>query len=153
MKSNPLGVLQKCGALLQGHFQLSSGLHSDRYFQCARVFVDPKVGAKLVKLLVPQLPAATRVIGPALGGILVAYELARQLGVGNVFAERDKGVMTLRRGFELSTGDRVIIAEDVVTTGGSSGEVLQLLRARGVEVLGLACLVDRSSGTAGARLE
>jgi orotate phosphoribosyltransferase len=141
-------LLRRSEALLQGHFLLSSGLHADRYFQCARIFVDPAIGSRMVELLVPRLPARPvhAIVGPAMGGILVAYELARQLNIRNVFTEREGGQMSLRRGFSLPPGADVLIGEDVVTTGKSSLEVRDALQALGVNVVGVACLVDRTAG-------
>ncbi len=149
-----LKLLTESQAMLEGHFLLSSGLHSDRYFQCARLFVDPRIGSRMVELLLPNLPrrAFDCIVGPAMGGIIVAYELARQLETRNVFAERENNVMTLRRGFQVPVGAEVLICEDVVTTGKSSAEVAEVLRAQGVKVAGVACLVDRSGGKGEAAL-
>ncbi len=140
-----LDTLAECGSLLEGHFLLTSGKHSDRYCQCARLLQYPERAARVVALIAEQVKnlGATAVVGPAMGGILVAYELARQLGVRNLFTERENGVMTLRRGFELSPGERVLISEDVVTTGKSTMEVADILEAKGAQIVGLCCLVDR----------
>ena len=153
-----LEVFRKAGALLEGHFLLSSGLHSPTYLQCARVLEDPATAERLCGRLARGF-ADDRiecVVGPALGGILVAYELARALGARArlaarpraLFAEREEGRMRLRRGFAIRKGERVLLAEDVVTTGGSLREVEDLVRAAGGEVVGVACLVDRTSGRA-----
>jgi len=145
-----LHILEETGAMLKGHFQLTSGRHSDRYFQCARVLQHPRYSEQLCR----EMAAPYRgrpidaVIGPALGGILVAYEVARALGVRNLFAERENGVMTLRRGFAIKPGERLLVVEDVVTTGGSVREVMDVVRRSGGEVVGAAALVDRSNGTA-----
>ena len=143
--------LRREDALLHGHFRLSSGLHSDTYEQCARFLRKPELAAPAMAELARQIresglqPAV--VVGPAMGGVVVSYELARQLGVPSLFTERDdQGQMTLRRGFTLAPGERVIIAEDVVTTGKSTLEVATVLRGLGVEVLAVASLIDRTGG-------
>ncbi|MGI4871331.1 MAG: orotate phosphoribosyltransferase [Janthinobacterium lividum] len=146
--------LREEGALLSGHFKLSSGLHSDTYVQCARFLRKPGLAAPAMAVLASHLRAAGLVpdvvVGPAMGGVVVSYELARQLGVPSLFTERDaNGEMTLRRGFTLSPGERVVIAEDVVTTGKSTLEVARVLAAMGVEVLAVASLIDRTDGNAG----
>lgn len=141
-----LGLLREAGALLEGHFLLSSGLHSPRYIQCARLLQHPALAERACGALaekVRALGAVDAVVGPALGGIIVAYELARALGVRGLFAEREQGRMTLRRGFRIAPGERVLIAEDVVTTGRSSLEVAAVVDACGGNVVGVACLVDR----------
>jgi len=146
--------LREEGALLSGHFKLSSGLHSDTYVQCARFLRKPDLAAPAMAVLAQRLRDANlvpdTVVGPAMGGVVVSYELARQLGVPSLFTERDaNGQMTLRRGFTLSPGERVVIAEDVVTTGKSTLEVARVLQEMGVEVLAVASLIDRTSGKAG----
>jgi orotate phosphoribosyltransferase len=146
--------LREEGALLNGHFKLSSGLHSDTYVQCARFLRKPDLAAPAMAVLAQRLREAglvpDTVVGPAMGGVVVSYELARQLGVPSLFTERDaNGEMTLRRGFTLAPGERVVIAEDVVTTGKSTLEVARVLKEMGVEVLAVASLIDRTSGKAG----
>lgn len=146
--------LQQEDALLRGHFRLSSGLHSDTYVQCARFLRRPELAAPAMAALAGQLRAAGLqpdvVVGPAMGGVVVSYELARQLGVPSLFTERDdQGRMVLRRGFALEPGERVIIAEDVVTTGKSTLEVARVLRSLGAEVLAVASLIDRTGGAGG----
>ncbi|MBF9238608.1 orotate phosphoribosyltransferase [Hymenobacter sp. BT683] len=141
-------------ALLRGHFRLSSGLHSDTYVQCARFLRRPDLAAPAAAALAAQIRAAGLqadvVVGPAMGGVVIAYELARQLGVPGIFTERDAdGQMTLRRGFTIEPGDKIIIAEDVVTTGKSTLEVAKVLRAMGAEVLAVASLIDRTGGKGG----
>ncbi len=138
------------GALLSGHFQLSSGLHSPVYFQSALVLQHPEraeaIGRALadaVRDLAPEV-----VVGPALGGVIIGWEVARGLGVRGVFTERKDGEMSLRRGFTLRAGERVVIVEDVVTTGKSTRETIDALRAAGGEVVGCAAIVDRSGGEA-----
>jgi orotate phosphoribosyltransferase len=140
------------GALLDGHFLLSSGLHSPRYLQCARVLMDPALATRLGADLALSLrqvmddlePAA--VVAPALGGVLVAHEVARAFGCRGVFTERQDGVMTLRRGFTLDAGEPVVVVEDAITTGKSTREVLDAMAAAGARVLAVGSLVDRSVG-------
>ena len=141
-------------ALLRGHFWLSSGLHSDTYVQCARYLRRPALAAPAAAALAAQVEAAGLkpdvVVGPAMGGVVIGYELARQLGVPGIFTERDAdGQMTLRRGFTIEPGEKVVIAEDVVTTGKSTLEVASLLRSMGAEVLAVASLIDRTDGKGG----
>jgi orotate phosphoribosyltransferase len=148
-----LSIFKKTGAMLTGHFVLTSGRHSDRYFQCARVLEYPRYCELLCRELVRkwgdrELAGVETVIGPALGGILVSYEVARVLGARSLFTERENGIMTLRRGFTLSPGERVLVVEDVITTGGSVREVIAVAREAGAQVAGVAVLVDRSNGNA-----
>ncbi len=147
-----LAEFRAAGALLEGHFILSSGLRSARYLQCARVLMDPARAARLVAALVAKLPPAARtvdaVIAPAMGGLIVGYEVARQLGVASMFVERPGGTFELRRGFALEPGAKVLMVEDVVTTGLSSREAIAAIRAAGGEVVAAAALVDRSDGSA-----
>jgi len=147
-----LRLFQERGALLQGHFLLTSGLHSPRYLQCARVLMDPvlatRLGAGLAFRLRPLLggTAPGAVVAPALGGVLVAHEVARALGCRGLFTERQDGTMTLRRGFTLEVGEPVVVVEDVITTGGSTREVMDAVTARGARVVAAGSLVDRSGG-------
>lgn len=147
-----LAAFKAAHALLDGHFRLTSGLHSPEYFQCALLFDDPVLGRRLGESLAEAVRAANvgevdRVVGPALGGVIVAYELAAALGARNSFAERGPdGKMALRRGFQVSAGERVIVCEDVITTGGSAQEVVELLRAHGATPVAVASIVDRSGG-------
>ena len=143
-----LEVFREAGALLEGHFLLSSGLHSPKYLQCALVLADPRRAERLCSRLARAFAddRVETVVGPAMGGILVAYELARALGARAIFAEREEGRMRLRRGFRIEPQERVLLAEDVVTTGGSLREVLALVREAEAEVVGVAALVDRTSG-------
>ncbi|MCX7626459.1 MAG: orotate phosphoribosyltransferase [Candidatus Sumerlaeaceae bacterium] len=147
-KAEALATLQKAGAYWSGHFLLSSGLHSPEYFQCARLFEWPALAeqvaraiAEVVRAWQPQV-----VLAPAIGGILVGYELARQLAARTIFAERPSGTFELRRGFNLQPGERVLLAENVITTGGSVLEVADLARRHGAEIVGFATIVDRSGG-------
>jgi orotate phosphoribosyltransferase len=148
-----LDEFQACGALLEGHFILSSGLHSARYLQCALVLSEPNRAARLCRYLAEKLPADLRhnidvVVSPAMGGVIVGYEMARQLGVSSFFTERVDGQFALRRGFELKKGSRVFMMEDVVTTGLSSRECIACIEHSGARVVGAGCLVDRSNGHA-----
>lgn len=142
-------IFQKSGALLEGHFQLTSGLHSATYFQCAKVLQYPEYNLLLGEKLVTHfrsLPIEV-VISPAIGGIVVGQEVGRQLDLRTIFAERKDGNMQLRRGFELKPGEKVLVCEDVVTTGGSVIEVINLVKAMGADVVGVGVIVDRSSGS------
>ena len=137
-------------AILKGHFILSSGLHSDTYMQCARVLMEPKRAEKLCCELAKKIEDklgknfADIVVAPAMGGVVVGYEMARQLGLPTIFCERVNGQFELRRGFELEKGARVLVIEDVITTGKSSLETLDLVKKLGAEVVAEASLVDRS---------
>ena len=147
-------LFRESGALLEGHFLLSSGMHSPFYLQCARVLMDPalavRVCAALLAKLRRELPALSidAVVAPVLGGIVLGYELARQLGVSSLFVEREAGRFALRRGFTLAAGSRVLLAEDVVTTGLSSRECMGCVREAGAEVAAAVCLIDRSGARA-----
>ncbi len=143
-----LRIFEQTGALQQGHFGLTSGLHSDRYFQCALVLQYPRHAERLCALGKDHFgsQAIDAVIAPAVGGIIVAYELARQLNVRSLFAERKDGRMLLRRGFRIQPGERILVTEDVVTTGGSVQEVIELVRNMGGDVMGVFAIVDRSGG-------
>jgi len=136
------------GALMEGHFKLTSGRHSNRYMQCAQVLQYPQYTEKLAAHIAEKYAGEKIdwVIGPAMGGIIVSYEVARQLKVPSIFCERQDGKMELRRGFKLEAGDRVLVVEDVVTTGGSVVEVMDIVRQSGAQVVGVAVLVDRSGG-------
>jgi len=148
-----LSLFAERGALLEGHFLLSSGLHSSRYLQCALVLADPplatRLGQQLGDALKPLLRDATpkTVVAPALGGVLVAHEVARALGCRGLFTERQDGKMTLRRGFALAKDEPVVVVEDVVTTGKSTREVVETVTAAGARVLAVGSLVDRSGGS------
>jgi orotate phosphoribosyltransferase len=149
-----MDIFRKCNAFHKGHFKLSSGLHSEYYLQCALVLADTKMSAKLCKELAKQFKKtkADVVIGPAIGGITAAYEVARALGIKGIFAEREEGKMALRRGFNLEPGERVIVIEDVTTTGGSAQEVVDLAGSHGAEVVGVGAIIDRSGGKAKFRV-
>lgn len=143
-----LQAFQKTEGVLHGHFLLTSGRHSDTYMQCAKLFVDPQESEKLCAELADRLKEfhADVIVSPAVGGIIMGYEVARQLKIKNFFAERVDGKMTLRRGFRLEKGVKVIVVEDVVTTGGSVKEVIRLVQDAGCEVAAVASIVDRSNG-------
>jgi orotate phosphoribosyltransferase len=145
-----LALFRRAGALLEGHFRLSSGLHSNGYLQSALVLQHPKdagaLGAGLAGRVAAWRPDV--VLSPALGGVIIGHEVGRALTVRALFAERFEGKLTLRRGFSLSRGERVLIVEDVVTTGGSTRETIEVATSTGAEVVGAAALIDRSSGTA-----
>ena len=150
-----LELLERTGALKRGHFVLSSGLHSDRYCQCAALFEHPRDGARVASLMGERLAGRVRadtVVSPALGGVLWGYELARALGARSLFGERVDGTFRLRRGFDLNEGERVLLAEDVITTGGSVLELAEVVEAMGARVVGVASVVDRSRGAFGARM-
>jgi len=143
-----LDIFRKHSALLEGHFVLSSGLHSDRYVQCALVLQHPEAAGKLCAMLSAKLNhmGATVVAAPALGGVIVSYEVARALGVRSLFTERQDGVMTLRRGFSIAPGEPTLVVEDVVTTGGSTRETIAAVEQAGGKVVGVGSLIDRSGG-------
>ena len=147
-KEEVLKIFEKTGGVLHGHFRLTSGRHSDTYMQCAKLFIDTDASAELCSALAEKLEGieADIVISPAVGGILMGYEMARQLHLPNIFAERENGDMTLRRGFCIEPGTKVIVCEDVVTTGGSVKEVIALMKELGAEVVAVASIVDRSNG-------
>ncbi len=149
-RARVLDEFREAGALLEGHFVLSSGRHSPVYLQCARVLMDPRRAARLVAMLVPALRGldVAMTVAPALGGVVFGYELARQLDLLALFVERVEGRFTLRRGFEIPPGTRVLVAEDVVTTGLSTRECIAAVREAGGEVVAATCLVDRSGGRA-----
>ena len=141
-------ILKETGALKEGHFRLTSGLHSDHYVQCSQLLKLPKLAEKVCSALAEKFAdnKPDVVVGPAIGGILVAYETARALDVPALFAERQDGVMTLRRGFVIEPGQKVLVTEDVFTTGGSAQEVVELIQGMGGDVIGAASIIDRTAG-------
>jgi orotate phosphoribosyltransferase len=143
-----LDALKDCGGFLEGHFLLSSGLHSEKYLQCAQLLQHPKLAEKFGKQLADKVKEIKIdvVIGPALGGVIVAHEVARALGVRALFTERVEGKMTLRRGFSIKPNENVLAVEDVITTGGSTLEVMRAATEQGGKIVGVAALVDRSGG-------
>jgi len=145
-----LRIFREHGALLEGHFILSSGLHSNRYIQCARVLQYPQIATQLGSELASKLNnLGVRVVAaPALGGVLVAHEVARALGVRALFTERQEGRMTLRRGFRLADDEPALVVEDVITTGGSTRETIKCVEEAGGRVMAVGSLIDRSGGKA-----
>ena len=143
-----LSLFKETHALLEGHFQLTSGLHSNQYFQCAKVLQYPKYAEMLCGEIASRFRTSgiDAVVAPALGGIVVAQEVGRQLGARTMFSERKDGVMQLRRGFEIRSGEKVLVCEDVVTTGGSVFEVIEIVKRLGGIVAGVGFIVDRSNG-------
>ena len=148
-----LAEFRNCDALLQGHFILSSGRHSSRYLQCARLLMDPARASRMAEALVAKIPQNIRrsidiVVSPAMGGVIIGHEMGRALGLEALFLERPEGIFELRRGFRLEPGQKVLMMEDVVTTGLSSGEAIQAIRDAGGEVVAAGALIDRSNGAA-----
>jgi orotate phosphoribosyltransferase len=148
-----LGIFRDCGALLEGHFILSSGLRSPVFLQKARVFMHPDKAGKLCRALADKLRTegyggVSQIVSPAVGGIIPGYETARHLGVPAIYTERVDGRFELRRGFEVARGEKVLVVEDIVTTGLSIRECIDCLKAIGADVVAAACLIDRSAGEA-----
>jgi orotate phosphoribosyltransferase len=141
-------IFRETGALLEGHFILTSGLHSATYFQCAQIFQYPEYSEKLCRDIARHFQDVEidLVVSPAVGGIIFGYELARQLGVRNIFTEREGGAMTLRRGFTVNFGEKILVAEDVTTTGGSVKELIKTVTNMGGDILAVTSIVDRSGG-------
>jgi orotate phosphoribosyltransferase len=144
-------LFRRVGALLEGHFRLTSGLHSTGYLQCALVLQHPGDAERCGRLLADRVRdlGAEVVLSPALGGIVIGHEVGRALGVRAIFAERQDGKLMLRRGLTLSPGDKVLVVEDVVTTGGSTRETVEVARAAGAAVVGAGAIIDRSGGNQG----
>ncbi|MBN1347948.1 orotate phosphoribosyltransferase [candidate division KSB1 bacterium] len=149
-KQKILDIFMKSEALLEGHFLLTSGLHSPQYFQCAKVLQYPRYTEQLCCVIADHFKDSNihTVISPAIGGIVVGQEVARLLGVRSIFAERENTQMSLRRGFDVKPGENVLVVEDVVTTGGSVKEVIELVKSAGSSLAGVGFIVDRSSGKA-----
>lgn len=148
-----LDEFRAADALLEGHFILSSGLRSPRYLQCARVLMDPARAERIARALAAKLPDETRreidlVVSPAMGGVIIGHEMGRALAKPAIFVERPQGTFEVRRGFLIEPGDKVLLVEDVVTTGLSSREAIKAVETAGGEVIGAASIVDRSSGNA-----
>jgi orotate phosphoribosyltransferase len=150
-----LDIFRQHGALLEGHFRLTSGLHSPGYLQCALVLQHPREAEACGEAIASHVRMldVEAVLSPALGGIVIGHEVARALGVRALFAERQEAGLTLRRGFSLSPGERVLVVEDVVTTGGSTRETIDVARSAGGTVVGAASIIDRSAGGNGAQLD
>jgi orotate phosphoribosyltransferase len=147
-----LAEFRSSGALLEGHFKLSSGRHSGHYLQCARVLMNPARAARLAEAVVAGIPAEMRaaidvVVSPAMGGIIIGHEVGRALGLDALFLERPEGVFQLRRGFALAAGAKVLMVEDVVTTGLSSREAIAAVAREGAEVIAECAIIDRSCGS------
>ncbi len=141
-------ILSKIGAILKGHFLLSSGKHSDTYIQCAKIFEHPKIAEEVCKNLAREISTTfleeyNVVVSPAMGGVIVGYETSKHLGIRNVFVERVQDAFELRRGFELSPKDKVIIIEDVITTGKSTLEAIDVVKKFGCEIVGCASIINR----------
>lgn len=147
-KQEILDIFKEKEVMLEGHFLLTSGRHSDKYMQCAKLFQYADVSEMICKQLAEQFAdkKIDIVVGPAVGGIIMSYEMGRQLKVKNIFAERENGAMTFRRGFAVEEGMNVLVVEDVVTTGGSVKEVIELIKSKGGNVVGVGSVVDRSNG-------
>lgn len=145
-----MAIFEETGALLRGHFLLTSGLHSPNYLQCARVLQHTRHAEALGREIARRFADAnvSVVVAPAIGGIVIGHEVARGLGARSIFTERENGAMRLRRGFELAEGERALVVEDVVTTGGSTRETIEAVQALGAEVVAAASIIDRSGGTA-----
>ena len=143
-----LNEFKKTDALLEGHFQLTSGLHSTVYLQCARVLQYPKVAEQFGRAIAEQFreQGIELVASPAIGGIVIGHEVARALGARFIWTERELGQMTLRRGFTITPGEKTLVVEDVITTGGSTRETIECLQQAGANVLGAASIIDRSGG-------
>lgn len=147
-KERVIEILKEAGVLLEGHFLLTSGKHSNRYLQCAKIFQDSKLSEELCAELAEYFKdeQIDYVIGPAMGAVIMAYEVSRKLGCKNYFAERENGKIVLRRGFEVKPGDRVLLVEDVITTGGSIMETYELIKSMGANIVAIGSIVNRSNG-------
>lgn len=149
-----LGAFRQTQAYLEGHFRLTSGMHSPNYLQCARVLQHPAIAERFGAQLAASLRSLAAgapvhaVVSPAMGGLIIGHEVARALGCRHIFTERESGAMTLRRGFAIDRGENTVVIEDVITTGGSSVEVIELLRRLGANVLAAGSIIDRSGGKA-----
>ena len=148
-----LDVFLETGAYLKGHFRLTSGMHSPEYLQCAKVMQHPRLAERFGAALATELrqidPGINVVVAPAMGGLIIGHEVARSLGCRSIFTERDSdGKMTLRRGFAINPGEHAVVIEDVITTGGSSKEVVEILNREGAHVSGAGSIIDRSGGKA-----
>jgi orotate phosphoribosyltransferase len=147
-------LLLQTKSLMTGHFELSSGLHSNQYFQCAKLLQYPEYAEKAGRNIASQFDASQIdvVVGPALGGIIIGYEVARALNKKSIFTERKDGDMTLRRGFEINSGEKVLIIEDVITTAKSTRETISVIQEHGGVIAGIGCIVDRSKGQTGLEI-
>lgn len=147
MSIDVIKILKECEALLEGHFLLSSGKHSDKYCQCAKLMQYPDKAEKVISIVAEKVKVIDIdvIVGPAMGGIRAAYELGKQLGIRTIFTERVDNIMTLKRGFEISENEKIFIMEDVITTAKSSLETAAVLENLGGKVIGLGCIVDRKA--------
>lgn len=150
-----LDLLLKTESLLEGHFELSSGMHSKQYFQCAKLLQYPEYAEKAGMMIAAAFDRNNIdiVLGPALGGIIIGYEVARALNKKSIFTERKNGIMTLKRGFQINKGDRVLVVEDVITTAKSTRETIEVIENFGGIIAGIACIVDRSKGQTGFQIK
>jgi orotate phosphoribosyltransferase len=149
-QENVLEIFKRTGALLEGHFILSSGLHSSVYLQCAIALQSPEVANQFGSAIAQKFreQGIETVASPAIGGLIIGYEVARNLGAHFIWTEREQGQMTLRRGFTVRAGERVLVVEDVITTGGSTRETIDALKSHGAEIVAAASIIDRSGGNA-----
>lgn len=148
-------ILKQTQSIMDGHFELSSGLHSDKYFQCAKMLQHPQFAEIAGKQIAAKFNAGEIdvVLGPALGGVIIGYEVARALGKLSIFTERKDGFMSLRRGFKINEGDRILIVEDVITTAKSVKENMVIVDGYNAHVAGVACIIDRSKGQSGVDIK
>lgn len=155
MSNEVLELLEKTEGVLHGHFCLTSGLHSDIYFQCAKLYQYPNIVEKIAKKLAETLKEVEfdTIVAPAIGALIIGYETAKQSGKRNLFVERKDGVMQLRRGYQLSKGERIVIIEDVITTAKTIKETIEATKEYGVEVAAVGCIVDRTCGKTGLNIK
>jgi orotate phosphoribosyltransferase len=147
--------MKKTESLLEGHFELSSGMHSNKYFQCAKLLQYPDIAEQTGKKLANLFNAdeVDIVLGPALGGVIIGYEVARALNKKSIFTERKNGIMALKRGFQINQNDRILVIEDVITTAKSTKETIEVIESFGGVIAGIGCIVDRSSGKSGLEIK
>ena len=155
MSNEVLELLEKTEGVLHGHFCLTSGLHSDIYFQCAKLYQYPDIVEKIAKKLAETLKEVEfdTIVAPAIGALIIGYETAKQSGKRNLFVERKDGVMQLRRGYQLSKGEKIVIIEDVITTAKTIKETIEATKEYGVEVAAVGCIVDRTCGKTGLNIK
>lgn len=155
MSNEVLELLEKTEGVLHGHFCLTSGLHSDIYFQCAKLYQYPDIVEKIAKKLAETLKEVEfdTIVAPAIGALIIGYETAKQSGKRNLFVERKDGVMQLRRGYQLSKGEKIVIIEDVITTAKTIKETIEATKEYGVEVVAVGCIVDRTCGKTGLNIK
>lgn len=155
MSNEVLELLEETEGVLHGHFCLTSGLHSDIYFQCAKLYQYPDIVEKIAKKLAETLKEVEfdTIVAPAIGALIIGYETAKQSGKRNLFVERKDGVMQLRRGYQLSKGEKIVIIEDVITTAKTIKETIEATKEYGVEVAAVGCIVDRTCGKTGLNIK